>query len=292
MQRKKITCVVSDARSLAAAEGLAALGGDVTVWGREEWTGRCALAREASLKSAAAQGRTLVLPTPAFDGEDRIHLGDGEAGETARELFAFLDTGHRVFAGRAGERVTALARERGIVLTDYMKIEELQWRNAVPTAEGALCLAMQKLDVTLHGAHAAVLGYGRIATALCERLKALGARVTAAARNPRDVVRMELAGYRALELKDERSLLPLTAGYDVIFNTVPHRLLTPSLLARMHPETVLVELASAPGGWDPSLISGDRAIYAPGLPGKYAPKTAGGIIARVIFTTLKEVDKI
>ncbi len=292
MQRKKMTCVVSDARSLAVAERLAALGGEVTVWGQEKWMGQCALAREESLESAAAQGRALVLPTPAFDEQGRLNLGQGQIGQTAQQLFTYSNTNTTIFAGRVGECIAQLARERGICLIDYMQMEEVQWRNAIPTAEGAICLAMQRLDITLHGAHVAVLGYGRIATALCERLQALGTKVSAAARNPRDIVRIELAGYRALPIKDEKSLLPLAAGYDVIFNTVPHRLLTPSLIERLHPKTLLVELASTPGGWDPALVSSDRAVYAPGLPGKYAPRTAGDIIARAIFSSRKEDDKI
>ena len=288
MKRKKITCVVSDARSLAVAERLASLGGEVTVCGGERWMKKCSLERATSLKSAVVQGRILVLPTPAFDGDARVRLDDAEVGESARELFDLADAETPIFAGRVGESEIELARRCGITLVDYMQMEEVQWRNAIPTAEGALCLAMQRLDITLKDAHVAVLGYGRIATALCERLQALGAKVTAAARKPRDVVRMELAGYRALHIKDERSLLPLTAGYDVIFNTVPHRLLTPLLMERMHPKTLLVELASAPGGWDPATVVGDRAIYAPGLPGVYAPRTAGDIIARAIFSAMKE----
>lgn len=288
MQRKKITCIVSDARSLAVAERLASLGGEVTVLGGREWMDKCPLDRAGSLKSAVVQRRVLVLPTPAFDGEGRIRLSAKEAGESARELFDLADAETPIFAGRVGKDEKKLAEERGVSLVDYMQMEEVQWRNAIPTAEGALCLAMQRLDITLKDAHVAVLGYGRIATALCERLQALGAKVTSAARKPRDVVRMELAGYRALLIKDERSLLPLTTGYDVIFNTVPYRLLTPLLMERMHPKTLLVELASAPGGWDPATVVGDRAIYAPGLPGVYAPRTAGDIIARAIFSAMKE----
>jgi dipicolinate synthase subunit A len=60
----------------------------------------------------------------------------------------------------------------------------------------------------------------------------------------------------------------------------------------MPEKTLLMELASAPGGWDSSLPIPCRAIYAPGIPGKHFPKTAGIIIADTIDTILKEVDLI
>jgi dipicolinate synthase subunit A len=58
----------------------------------------------------------------------------------------------------------------------------------------------------------------------------------------------------------------------------------------MPEKTLLVELASAPGGWDSTIALPCRAIYAPGIPGKHVPTTAGIIMAQTIDTILKEVD--
>ncbi len=61
--------------------------------------------------------------------------------------------------------------------------EELAVANAVPTAEGAIQIALEELPITLHGARALVIGYGRLGKALAQRLDGLGARVTVAARS-------------------------------------------------------------------------------------------------------------
>lgn len=289
MDQKKIACILADGRSMAAARRLSALGLDVVVWGNREWCEKSECRVASSFRTAIADCQAILLPTPAFDGSGRLNLGGGVNGECMENIFSSVGDDIPVFAGLVAENVKTLAHQYHVRLFDYMQEQELQWRNAIPTAEGAICLAMQRLDQTLHGAHIAVLGYGRIATALCERLDALGAKVTVAARHPTALVRIELAGYRPLPIKDEHSLLPLTTGYDLIFNTVPYRLLTEPLLAQLHPKTILVELASAPGGWDPALVEEKRAIYAPGLPGKYAPKTAGDIVAHTVFSLLKEV---
>ncbi len=287
MDQKMIACAMADARSAAMAQRLSAFGFDVVVWGNQEW---CEASKCRSLPSFAALAdcHAVVLPTPSFDGQGRLHLGGGHTGEAAEDIFGLVGSNIPIFAGLVGDHVQRLSHQTHTKLIDYMQEQELQWRNAIPTAEGAIFLAMQRLNITLHGSHVAVLGYGRIATVLSERLAALGAKVTVAARNPKDLVRVELAGYRPLPIKDEHSLLPLTTGYDVIFNTIPYRILTPTVLSRLHAKTLLVELASAPGGWDASQVDAERAIYAPGIPGKYAPKTAGDIVARTIYSLLKE----
>ena len=54
--------------------------------------------------------------------------------------------------------------------------------HAVPTAEGAIQIAMEELPITLHGAKTLVIGYGRLGKLLSHRLSAMGAKVSVAAR--------------------------------------------------------------------------------------------------------------
>ena len=69
-----------------------------------------------------------------------------------------------------------MAQECGVRLLDYFAREELTVANAVPTAEGAIQVAMEELPITLHGAQVLVVGFGRIGQATALRLAALGAR--------------------------------------------------------------------------------------------------------------------
>ena len=89
---------------------------------------------------------------------------------------------------------------------------------AVPTAEGALQVAMEHLPVTLRGAQCLVLGYGRIGKLLSHRLQGLEARVTVAARKYADLAWAEAYGLRALPINRLSGAL---GGMQVIFNTVP-----------------------------------------------------------------------
>ena len=286
----KIACLGGDGRFVSMAARLSVLGAEVCTWGLcDEAVGGVTQAPsvEASLRGAAA----VVLPMPAFDGEGRLcGLAVPSSCVTdAAGLFSLIGSDVPVLGGRISSVAWEAANTCGIKLYDYAEREDFKVRNAVPTAEGAICLAMQAMDQTLSGSHAAILGYGCIGAALAERLKQLGAHVTVVARKVRDTARIECAGLRAIHLTGEESLRPLTAGFDVIFNTVPYRLLTQEILAVMPKKTLLVELASAPGGWDPAAATDCRVIYAPGIPGKHVPRSAGIIMAQTVDTILKEV---
>lgn len=291
LDRQKIVCLGGDARSPSMVRRLVALGARVCTYALDGLEEKNEIEQAGSLDEALQKARAVILPMPAFDDRGRLNcpLSKQETVVQAEEVFHRIGQNVAVFGGRLSPHITELAAQQNVQLTDYGALEELQIRNAVPTAEGAICLAMQALDITLSGAYVGILGYGRIGAALADRLRHLGAHVTVAARKTRDIARIECAQCRAVHLCDECSLLPLTSGYDVIFNTIPYRVLPPDLLERMPSKTLLIELASAPGGWDAAAPLPCRTIYAPGLPGKHTPHSAGTIVADVLYPLLKEV---
>ena len=69
---------------------------------------------------------------------------------------------------------------------DYNTLDSYALLNAVPTAEGAIKIAIEKTDFTLWQSNILVIGYGRVGKILADRLKKLGANVTVSARKPKD----------------------------------------------------------------------------------------------------------
>lgn len=178
-----------------------------------------------------------------------------------------------------------------MVLYDYSENELFQIRNALPTAEGAVELAMHELPVTLAGTPVAVIGYGRIGKVLAHLLRAMDAEVTVAARKSSDLAWITLNQYRPLRIEPaggKSSLAALGERCRVIFNTVPHWLFDRAVLSALRPDTLIIDLASSPGGVDPQAASdcGIRVIRALSLPGKCAPQTAGEIIADAVVTMM------
>jgi dipicolinate synthase subunit A len=146
---------------------------------------------------------------------------------------------------------------------------------------------MGNMPITLHGCRALVIGYGRIGKLLCKSLSALGAIVTASARNDSDFSWMNAHGTapaRTLELDG------MLHRYDVIFNTVPHQTLSAARLPEVKPSCFILDLASAPGGCDFEAAErlGLNCIWALGLPGKCAPESAARIMRLVLKRILTE----
>ena len=231
---------------------------------------------EPSALCDAAKAEVIILPVPlAKDG--RLNGTD----LALPELWKLLQPAQRIFAGaiRAGDKEAA--QSCGLTITDFFSREELTVRNAVPTAEGAIETAMQHLPVTLHGTPCLVIGFGRIGKLLAHNLKALGAQVTVSARKLSDLAWIDAFGYAG---EHTNRLSGKLGGFRVIFNTVPHLLLTRELLSELRRDCVLIELASA-DGIDRAAAeeAGLRLVNGRGLPGRTAPERAADIICSAIM---------
>ena len=94
-------------------------------------------------------------------------------------------------------------------------------------------------------------------------------------------------GYRSLRTN---SLAGELDRFDLIFNTVPALIFDADRLQEVKEDCVLLDLASAPGGVDMVAAKqiGRRAVCAPGLPGKVAPRSAAAAIRDSIYHILEE----
>lgn len=204
------------------------------------------------------------------------------------DVLAPLSPGQMLCGGRVDPVTAALAAERGLTIRDYFAREELAVANAVPTAEGAVQIAMEQLPITIHGARVLVVGFGRVGRALAQRLAALGAKVTVAARRYESLAWAQASGYGA---EQTGQLAGWLCGYDLVVNTVPALVMGEAELADLKPDCLVLDLASKPGGVDLEAAGrlGRTVIWALSLPGKVAPVTAGAAIKNTIYHMLHEL---
>ncbi len=292
----KLAILGGDARQLAAARRLAGLGFETAVWGLGQGSDALGGAvRCDRWDDAVAACHAVILPLPASADGVRVNcpMADPESPQRLKlaKLLDAMPTGAPVLGGRFTPAFKSMAEAAGHRAWDYFESEELQIKNAVPTAEGAISIAMNELPVTLHGSRAAVIGYGRVGRTLARLLTALGAHVTVAARKGVDLAWAANCGCDTLRIQVHdgvSSLSALGSGYDVIFNTVPYWLFDGNVLAGICRSTLIIDLASAPGGVDSRAAGecGVRVIWALSLPGKCSPYTAGNIICDTILDIL------
>lgn len=190
--------------------------------------------------------------------------------------------------GRVDPAVCAMAGERGLAIHDYFAREELAVANAVPTAEGAVQLAMEHLPITIHGSKVLVIGFGRVGRLTAQRFQALGARVSVAARKYEQLAWAQAMGFGGEHLAHLKGWL---CGYDLIINTVPAQVLGREELEDVKPDCLILDLASKPGGVDLGAAGelGLTVVWALALPGKVAPVTAGAAIRDTVYNMLREI---
>ncbi len=228
----------------------------------------------------------VVLPLPVTTDGSTVNAPFSRMRIPLDQVLNGMTPGQVLVGGQISDTVRREAECRGLAISDYLQREELAVMNAVPTAEGAVQLAMEELPVTIHGAQCLVTGFGRVAKTLSRILVPLGAHVTVAARKCADLAWAESEGCRTMEI----SRLAQAGDYDVIFNTVPVMLFDRDILKNMDKNTLLIDLASRPGGVDFNAAAElqIKTIWALSLPGRVAPKTAGKIIKETILNMIKE----
>ena len=229
----------------------------------------------------AAAGRVLERAGYAVGGAEQVALADyillplplDAARTPLAELLRAAKPGAVALGGRLSVQAKAIAQEAGVELVDYFARPELTVYNAIPTAEGCIGILLAERTRTLWGTNLLLLGFGPVGQALGARLAALGANVTVCARRA-----------------EQRALAP---AFDTVVNTIPAPVLTELVLAALRPGSLIVDLASKPGGTDFAAAQrlGCKAIHALSLPAACAPDTAGEAVARTVLTILREREE-
>lgn len=282
----KLGIIGGDLRALTAARELAARGFETALYGIDTCAGECGnVTKCAELASAVRGASAVILPLPAMADDERIRCPLTKKTILLQQVLAQMQPHQLLLGGRVSPALRRQAQASSVRLFDYYEREELKIANAVPTAEGALSVAMSEVPHTINGARCLVIGYGRLGRVLTRLLAALGAKVCVSARRDEDLAWIRTIGCEGVHTEDLDAVLH---RFDLIFNTVPAPVLDAHALRQIRPGVPVIELASAPGGIDleSAKALGTKTVFALSLPGKCAPVTAGRIIEESILHIL------
>ena len=288
---EKLSFIGGDKRQIRVINKMAEVMSHIKIYGfdkldRNEFCDGVEICNSIPESLSGTDGVVLPLPytldketvnAPFFSGE--IHSG---------EVLKCINEGQLLLAGKTDDAIKSVSKLYGIPLIDYLEREELAVLNSIPTAEGAIEIAIRETPHTLCLSKCLVLGNGRIGKILSKMLLGIGADTTVCVRKYKDSAYCKAMGYKSIflnNLKDE------IKNYDIIFNTVPAMVIGYKELSEMKKESLIIDLASTPGGveFETAKKLGIKVIWALSLPGKVAPSTAGNYIFETILNIFEEL---
>lgn len=276
-----------DKRQISMAESISSDGYNVNVAGFEKINFYNGI-RQITLRETILNSKYIILPLPVIKGNTLLNAPYSNKEIILDDDFAKLLIDKMVFCGIKSKLINKGDIWKTINLYDYSMREDFAIRNAIPTAEGAIEIAMREYSGTINGAKCLVAGFGRIGKALSKMLTGIGADLIVSARSQKDLAYIETLGYKYIKTAN----ISDTRGYDIIFNTIPEMVFDAHTLALCAQNSLVIDLASAPGGVDLEAATrlGIKSIQALSLPGKVAPKKAGEIIKKTIYNIIEEEE--
>ncbi|MEG1821305.1 MAG: dipicolinate synthase subunit DpsA [Clostridiales bacterium] len=287
MVKKKLSLLGGDKREIVVANALIKAGYDIKVFGLPKEKLRDNKVYCSSVSQAVKDADVVILPVRGLDEKGVLY-----APFIAKEIIITQDDFHNtapsaeIFVGVASPYLKELGESANIKILQVMELDPIAVPNAIPTAEGALAMAIEKSPLTIDNSKVLILGFGRVAKATAKVFQALGARIFICSRNPEEIAAAKEKGYDVRRYNGLTRILPHA---HVVINTVPALVLKDEILAYTSPDVLIIDLASIPGGVDFAAAKRRdiNAIHALGLPGKCAPITAGKILAKGLIHLLE-----
>jgi dipicolinate synthase subunit A len=241
----------------------------------------------ANLYDAVNGADYIIGPTPFSNNCTSLNAVYSSVPILTDDIFRLVKPNQTFFSGHIKDAALASAKKYGVTCIDILNWEELALLNAIPTAEGAIKIAMENTDFTLHGSRSMVVGYGRIGKVLCKMLNGMGAKVYPVVKMRCEAAAARGYGYSPILHAEMNAELH---SMDIIFNTVPRILFDKKNIKYINKKCLFIDLSSAPHGINNNFAkeAGLNVLFAGSLPGAVAPKTAAKYIQETIYGYLEK----
>lgn len=222
----------------------------------------------------------LVLPTPVLGADGRIRGCQPELA--ASQIFGRVRRGCVIYGGKFPEEWQVYARRHGIILKDFLQMEEVREQNGCMTAQGCFMEAIQETRVSAAGRRCLVIGYGCCGKHMARLLQGAEACVRVW---DTDQERRKQASSDGFEIMQPMKMGCGEADWmpEWIFHMANRQTMDYGFLQRCTKEILIVDITTG-GGFDPAAAEklGVHVHSCPGLPGKWMPESGGRLFAGII----------
>ncbi|MCH1623733.1 dipicolinic acid synthetase subunit A [Fredinandcohnia quinoae] len=285
-----IAIIGGDARQLEVIRKLVELDSRISLIGFDQLDhGFTGASKERMDEIDFSDIDAMILPVSGTNSEGEVEtIFSNETVILTKEIISETPEHCIVFSGISNDYLNQIVSGSNRKLIQLFERDDVAIYNSIPTVEGTIMMVIQHTDITIHDSKVVVLGLGRVGMSVARSFSALGAHVKVGARKSEHIARITEMGLTPFHLAE---LEHHVKDIDVCINTIPHLVVNASIISKMPAHTLIVDLASKPGGTDFRYAEkrGIKALLAPGLPGIVAPKTAGQIIANVLSQLLREL---
>ncbi|HDX9577733.1 TPA: dipicolinic acid synthetase subunit A [Bacillus pseudomycoides] len=282
-----IAVIGGDARQLEVIRKLVELDAKLSLVGFDQLDhGFTGSAKESMQNLDFTSLDAIILPVAGTDANGKIDtIFSNEKVMITKEQIEKTPAHFTIYSGISNAYLDTIASSMNRKLVKLFDRDDVAIYNSIPTVEGTIMMVIQHTDYTIHGSTVMVLGFGRTGMSVARAFQSLGAKVKVGARRSEHIARITEMTFTPFQMHDiEREVHDV----DIVINTIPHLVVTASAISKMPAHTLIIDLASKPGGTDFRYAEkrGIKALLAPGLPGIVAPKTAGQILANVLSNLL------
>ena len=185
--------------------------------------------------------------------------------------------------GGLNESNEKLLKENNLNCLNILKDENFTLINAIITAEGAISKLIIENEESLFESNVCILGYGRVSKALSRRLDPLCKNLTIYNNPSTNYTYTKIDNIKSKTIDNFKND---AKNYQIIINTIPSLIINESILNSLNPSTLIMDLASLPGGVDfkKSNEKNIKTLHYLGIPGKISSKSA----SNAIFTFFTE----
>ncbi|MBU5211164.1 dipicolinic acid synthetase subunit A [Heyndrickxia oleronia] len=285
----QIAVIGGDARQLEVIRKLAELDARLSLIGFEQldhvFSG---VYKEKINEVNFSEIDAIILPVPGTNQEGEVDtIFSNEEVILTEDILLKTPSHCTIYSGISNSYLDHITKKANRKLVKLFERDDVAIYNSIPTVEGTIMMAIQHTEFTIHGSTVAVLGLGRVGMSVARAFHHLGAKVKVGARKTEHIARIQEMGLQPFHLND---LGNEVKDLDICINTIPHLIVNAAIIQKMPTQTLIIDLASKPGGTDFRYAEkrGIKALLAPSLPGIVAPKSAGQILGNVLVQLLDE----
>jgi dipicolinate synthase subunit A len=241
----------------------------------------------ASLAEAVKGAKIISCPIPGVGVDGSLYAKYTEEKLLMKpEVLKGAAAGALMMTYQPTPQLIEWAKGTPVEVVPYGEDDELCILHAIPTAEGAIKVAVENTDETLLGMKVLCFGLGRIGASVAQAFAAMKSQVTLTARNPSQLARARTMGLEVIPLGE---ILDHLDRFSLIVSSSSGRVVTREMIERIQPDALIMDLCSPPGSvdFDAAKALGRRVVWARAQAGT-APRTAGADEWHVLMRFVRE----